>query len=81
MRTKSYSNDLRERVIKNIESGSTYQEACSIYKISLSTVGRWYKRYKDEGEYKVKNRGGSKRRINLEELKNYVIFNPDMQLR
>ena len=31
--TKSYSKDLRKRVIENIESGSNYDEASKLFKV------------------------------------------------
>lgn len=79
--TKSYSNDIRSRVIDFLKLGNTYQEASRIFKVSKSAIGSWNKRYKEEGESKARKRGGSKRRIDLEELKNYVISNPNMHLK
>ncbi|WP_202149894.1 DUF1580 domain-containing protein [Candidatus Sarmatiella mevalonica] len=39
---------------------------------SVSAIGRWYRKYKKEGNYLAKKQGGSKRKIDLEALENYV---------
>ncbi len=61
--TKSYSNDLRKRVIEYLDSGRNYKEASKLFKVSISAIGRWYRRYKEEGNYQPKIRGGSKKKI------------------
>ena len=79
--TKSYSNDLRKKVIEYIDGGSSYEEASKVFKISISAIGRWYRKYKHEGNYGARKRGGSKRRIDLERLQNYVESNENMTLK
>lgn len=79
--TKSYSNDLRKRVVEFLEKGSSYDEASKLFKISVSAIGRWYRKYKQEGNYYAKNRGGSKRKIDLEALEEYVKTNENMILK
>lgn len=79
--TKSYSNDLRKRIIEYLEYGRNYEEASKLFKVSISAIGRWYRRYKEEGNYQAKNRGGSKKKIDLNGLEEYVKANENMTLK
>ena len=79
--TKSYSEDLRKKVIEYLLEGNSYDKASKVFKISVSAIGRWYRKYKKEGNYEAKKRGGSKRRIDLELLQNYVESNENMTLK
>lgn len=79
--TKSYSNDLRKRVIEYLDSGNNYSEVSKLFKVSISAIGRWYRKYKKEGNYAAKNRGGSKKKIDLEGLEEYVKTNANMTLK
>ena len=79
--TKTYSNDLRQRVIDYLDIGSSYEEASKLFKISISSIGRWYRKYKTEGNYNAKIRGGSKKKIDLNGLEEYVRSNKDMTLK
>ena len=53
---KAYSNDLRERVIKSYESGISKKEILDIFIISLDTLNRWIRKYKETGSI-VQNDG------------------------
>ena len=61
--TKAYSNDLRERVIRNYESGASKKEIVDIFVIGMDTLNRWIRKYKETGsiepckrtEYREKN--------------------------
>ena len=79
--TKSYSNDLRQKVVEYLDEGNSYDKASFIFKITLSALGRWYRKYKQEGNYIAKKRGGSKRKIDLDELEKYVKGNENMTLK
>lgn len=80
MSTKAYSNDLRLRVIEYIKSGNSQKAAASLFLVGKNAVSRWWIRYKNEGSLVSKARGGSKGRINLIELEDYVNLNPDKTL-
>lgn len=43
---KPYSLDLRERVVTQIDNGMEFKEAAKIFNLGLSTVKRWFIRYK-----------------------------------
>ncbi len=79
--TKNYSNDLRQRVIEYLDAGNGYGSASKIFKVSISAIGRWYRKYNREGNYFPKKRGGSKRKIDLERLEEYVKGNKEMTLK
>jgi transposase len=79
--TKSYSEDLRKKVIEYLVEGNSYEKASKLFKISVSAIGRWYRKYKKEGNYVAKKRGGSKRKIDLELLQHYVNTNENMTLK
>jgi transposase len=79
MRTSPYSLDLRERVIKFIESGNSQKSAVELYKLNPSTISRWWHRYKSEGHYAPRIRLGKKPRVSLEKLKLYIEINPNFK--
>ena len=72
---------LRKRVIEYLYSGRNYKEASKLFKVSISAIGRWYRRWKEEGNYQPKIRGGSKKRIDLKCLEEYVKANENMTLK
>ena len=73
--------DLRKRVIEELDSRSTYEAVSKLFKISLSSIGRWYRKYKNEGNYLAKARGGSKKKIDLADLEEYVRKHENMTLK
>ena len=50
---RSYSEDLRKRVIEFLLEGNSYDKASKLFKISVSAIGRWYRRYHKEGIYHI----------------------------
>ena len=78
---RAYSKDLRDRIIKDVKDGGTYEEVGKKYNVSRSAIGRWYLRYKEEGNYEAKKNLGAKRKIDLTLLKEYVEANKDMKLK
>lgn len=81
MSTSPYSIDLREKVIKFIKSGKSQTEAAKIFDLHLSTVNRWYLRYRREGHCDPRKRPGAKSKIDKESLKDYINKNPDATLK
>lgn len=80
MKKSQYSLDLRERVIAYIKAGNDQKTASKIFKISTSSVNRWWLRYKKENVISPKPRLGSKGKINIQELKAYIEANEDKTL-
>ena len=56
---RSYSGDLRERVIEAVEMGASRREAADRFEISASSSVRWLQRWRDSGSTAPKPRGGS----------------------
>jgi len=56
---KSYSEDLRERVIEAVEAGATRHAAAAQFRVSISSAIRWVQRWRASGEIAAKPRGGS----------------------
>ena len=81
MTTKAYSNDIRIKVIKHMELGHNQTSTAHLFSIGRNTVSRWWKRYKEEGVFTSKPRGGSKGKINLFQLEEYVNLNPNKTLK
>ena len=81
MTTSPYSQDLRERVIKFLESGNTQILAAQVFSLNLSTVNRWYLRYRREGNCNARKRLGAKIKIDHKGLEKYITHKPDAKLR
>jgi transposase len=56
---RSYSGDLRERVIEAVETGASRREAAERFEISASSSVRWLQRWREVGSAAPKPRGGS----------------------
>ena len=80
MSTKAYSTDIRIRVIKHIESGKSQVSASLLFSISKSAVSRWWIRYKNEKQIAAKPKLGSKGKIDVKALREYVAMNSDKNL-
>ena len=56
---KSYSADIRGRVIARVEGGASRREAAEQFEVSPSTAIKWVKCFYDTGSCAAKRRGGS----------------------
>ena len=56
---KSYSCDLRKRVIEMVEAGASRHEAADHFAVSLSSVVKWMQRWNERRSAAPKPRGGS----------------------
>ena len=56
---RSYSSDLRKRVVETVETGASRHEAAERFEISPSSAVRWVQRWKQTGSCSPKLRGGS----------------------
>jgi len=81
MTTRPYSLDLRERVIKFIKCGNTQVSAARVFSLNLSTVNKWYLRYRREGNYLPRKRLGAKSKINQEALAAHITTHPNVTLK
>lgn len=57
---KSYSGDLRERVIAAVEDGASRREAAERFEISPSSAVKWLQSWHHHGVAAPKPRGGSR---------------------
>tara|TARA_B100001769_G_C21774746_1_gene423140 strand:- start:61 stop:462 length:402 start_codon:yes stop_codon:yes gene_type:complete len=81
-REKEYSYDLRKKVMDFIiKEGKSQRATSRIFKISMYAINQWYQRYKKEGDYKAKKRGGSRRKFNWQDTAEYVRENPNVMLK
>jgi transposase len=56
---KSYSVDLRQRVVESVASGASRHEAADLFGIAVSTAVKWCRRWHDTGSVAPNPRGGS----------------------
>ena len=59
--TKSYSEDLRKRVVDARLSGMSATEISTMFQVSQDSVYRWVKQHKNAGSVSPKQRGGYKK--------------------
>ena len=80
---KSYSGDLRERVIEAVTmEGVSRREAAERYDISASSAIRWVHRWDESGSAAAKPRGGSVSPLeeHVERILSLVAERPDLTL-
>jgi transposase len=58
--TKSYSKDLRQRVVEARLSGLSVDDVSAMFRVSRDCVYRWVKRQNQTGDISPKQRGGYK---------------------
>jgi transposase len=68
---KSYSGDLRKRVIEAVEAGASRHEAAERFEISVSSAVKWLRAWRDHGVSGAKPCGGS--RSVLEDYKERIL--------
>ena len=56
---KSYSADLRQRVVEAVASGASRHEAAELFGIAVSTAIKWWQHWRETGSMTPKPRGGS----------------------
>ena len=80
---KPYSMDLRERVAAAIMAGQRREAVARRFEISLSTVGRYIRRFRETGTLAPDKFGGHKRHALADEeerLRDWIKERPDMTL-
>ena len=78
---RSYNIDLRAKVINFLKKGNTQKLATKIFELNAATVSRWWLRYKSEGHFKTRQIGGSKGKVNADDLKNMINKNGNITLK
>jgi len=81
---RPYSLDLRERVVRCVESGETVRAVAALYGVSVSCVVKWSLRYRASGSAAPGKMGGHRQPL-LEKERSFVLArieeNPDITLR
>lgn len=79
---KSYSGDLRERVIEAVAMGASRREAAERFEVSASTAVKWLQRWCDAKSAMPKPRGGSVSSLekSAERILALVVEQPDLTL-
>jgi transposase len=79
---KSYSSDLRGRVIEAVEAGASRREAGERFEISVSSSVRWLQRWRETGSAAPKPRGGSVSRLEkvAAQILTLIAEQPDLTL-
>ena len=78
---KPISSDLRERVVLSVERGLKRKTVAKRFKVSLTSVNRWYRVYKETGNIEPKKdwRNGHSHAVkDLEKFKKFVKKNRNL---
>lgn len=74
---KSYSLDLRERVLQYLEKNQNREAASRLFQVGVATIYRWLSRKKEKGNVEPLRRPHAYKRIDDQKLINYIEKNPD----
>ena len=55
---RPYSRDLRERVVRAVESGASRRKAAAVFGVGIATVIEWVRVWRDSGRLEAKPMGG-----------------------
>jgi transposase len=78
---RSYSQDLRERVIHYVDRGGDREAACEIFQIGIATLQRWLSQFRREGHIDPKPLGSRPWKLNHDAVVEYVNINNDATLQ
>ena len=74
---KSYSVDLRERVLQYLEKNKNREAASRLFQIGVATIYRWLSRKKEKGNVEPLRRPYVYKKIDDQKLIAYIEKNPD----
>jgi transposase len=74
---KTYSKDLREKVVQYVKEGNTKRAAARLFQIGEDTVFRWLRLEKKTGTLSPKKRTSFRQKLDPEKLKEHVDQHPD----
>jgi len=79
---RSYSGDLRERVIEAVESGASRRETAERFEVSVSSAIKWVQRWHESKSAAPKPRGGSVSPLEAvaEQILDLIAQQPDLTL-
>ena len=74
---KAYSIDLREKVLKYLETDPNKTSASRLFQIGIATIHRWVSRKKEKGHVEPLRRKYAYKKIDDQKLIEYVEAHPD----
>lgn len=74
---KSYSVDLRERVLQYLEKNNNREAASRLFQVGIATIYRWLARKKEKGNVEPLRRPYAYKIIDDQKLLDYIEKNPD----
>src|SRR3989338_2989985 len=74
---KSYSIDLRERVLQYLEKNKNRKDASLLFQVGIATIYRWLARKKEKGNVEPLRRPYVYKKIDDQKLIDYIEKNPD----
>jgi transposase len=79
---KPYSRDLRERVVRSVETGASCHEAAAAFEVSPSSAIRWVARWRQTGSVVAKPMGGKRSPLDAHQqwLLELIAAEPDLTL-
>ena len=79
---RSYSGDLRKRVVEAVEAGPSRHEAAEQFGISISSAVKWVRAWRDRGVLEAKPSGGSRSELEdyAEQIVALIVEQPDRTL-
>ncbi|MCH9625846.1 MAG: hypothetical protein S4CHLAM123_10300 [Chlamydiales bacterium] len=77
---KPYSVDLRERVLKYLETNNDKKSAAQLFQVGIATIYRWVARKKEKGHVQPIQRKYAYKKIDDQKLIAYVEAYPDLFL-
>lgn len=80
---QSYSLDLRQRIVAAVEAGASTKEAAERFEVSLSSIKRYCKQWRETSSLEPKARPGRRRKLTaeaLEDLRRQVAEHKDATL-
>lgn len=69
---KSYSQDLRNKVVNYIQKGNSNRSAALRFQVSPSAVNRWMERFRETGNYQARVRKSHPKKIDLIKLQEQI---------
>ena len=78
--TYNYSEDLRGLVVRKVLSGMSNRRASELYEVHRSTISKWVKEYRQDGNLSPNPRRSYKKRVSDEELLAYIDKRSDATL-
>ena len=77
----SYDRDLRLRALEYAKEGHSLTQTARVFKVNISTIIAWKRRYETTGDVKIKVRCPVNKKIIPENLIKYVEEHPDAYLK